>query len=59
MIDHATALEQLSITAHKMDEARSIDEAMHYGRCAYSCAIMVMMLDGDLSDLPVTDWDEA
>ena len=59
MIDHATALDQLYITAEKMNEASSLEEAMHYGSCAYSCAIMVMMLDGDLSDLPVTDWDEA
>ena len=58
MIDFDTALEQLYITSQKMDEASSLEEAMHYGRAAYSCAIMVMMLDGDLSDLPVTDWDE-
>jgi len=55
MIDFDTALEQLYITNKKMDEASSLEEAMHYGRAAYSCAIMVMMMNGDLSDLPVTD----
>ena len=51
-------MDQLYLTADKMENASCIEEAIHYGRCAYSCAIMVMMLEEDLSDLPVTDWDE-
>ena len=59
MITHDQLLEQLGYLAHRTTIADSREEAFHYARCAYSCAIATMMLDGDLEHLPVADRDLA